>query len=79
MGARVPRPRKVGLMPTYTYECRAEDCTCKGEIVEQLFSPLDAPPPICPNCKEPMTKIVGPVEVRFKGPGFYCTDTRQSW
>lgn len=64
-------------MPTYVYECQTEDCKLKGKTLDFLFEPVNAPPPNCPNCEQPMTKLIQPVGIAFKGSGFYSTDNRQ--
>lgn len=77
MGAGVPGPGEVGLMPNYVYECRTEDCKLKGKTLDFLFEPVNAPPPDCPNCEQPMTKLIQPVGIAFKGSGFHVNDYPQ--
>jgi putative FmdB family regulatory protein len=56
-------------MPIYEYRCP------NGHVFE-LFQRMDeAPPAGCEICGEgPVTKVLHPVPVFFKGSGFYSTD-----
>jgi putative FmdB family regulatory protein len=56
-------------MPIYEYRCP------NGHLFE-LFQRMDDPPPeACEICGEaPLTKVLHPVPVFFKGSGFYSTD-----
>ena len=56
-------------MPIYEYRCP------QGHLFE-LFQRMDEPPPAtCEVCgKGPVTKVLHPVPVFFKGSGFYSTD-----
>jgi putative FmdB family regulatory protein len=56
-------------VPIYEYRCP------NGHVFE-LFQRFDDPPPdACQICGEgPVTKILYPVAVHFKGSGFYSTD-----
>ena len=56
-------------MPTYEYRCP------DGHLFE-LFQRMDEPPAdVCEECgKGPVTKVLHPVPVFFKGSGFYSTD-----
>ena len=38
----------------------------------------DEPLRVCPNCMGPLRKMIYPVGIVFKGPGFYATDSRNS-
>ncbi|RME45052.1 MAG: zinc ribbon domain-containing protein [Chloroflexi bacterium] len=61
-------------MPLYAYECEA----CHFEF-ERQQSFADDPIRICPNCGEPSARrLIMPVGVIFKGPGFYVTDNRRT-
>lgn len=61
-------------MPVYTYRC--ESCGVQFER-QQSFS--DAPLKVCPECrKKSLRKVISPVGVVFKGPGFYATDHRSA-
>jgi putative FmdB family regulatory protein len=56
-------------VPIYEYRCP------QGHLFE-LFQRMDDPPPeVCEVCGEgPLTKVLHPVPVFFKGSGFYSTD-----
>ena len=56
-------------MPIYEYRCP------NGHVFE-LFQRFDDPPPAdCEVCgAAPVTKVLYPVAVHFKGSGFYSTD-----
>ena len=56
-------------MPIYEYRCP------EGHVFE-LFQRFDDPPPTaCEECGEgPVTRVLFPVAVHFKGSGFYSTD-----
>ncbi len=59
-------------MPTYGYRCS------RGHHFEVLQRITDAPLEVCPECGAPVTRVVYPVGVIFKGQGFYKTDSRGS-
>ena len=56
-------------MPTYEYRCP------EGHLFE-LFKSINAPgPDVCAVCgAAPVTVVLHPVAVHFKGSGFYSTD-----
>jgi putative FmdB family regulatory protein len=56
-------------MPIYEYRCP------NGHTFE-VFQPMTDPPPdICEVCGEgPVTKVLYPAAIHFKGSGFYSTD-----
>jgi putative FmdB family regulatory protein len=56
-------------VPTYEYRCP------DGHVFE-IFKSITAPAPeACPMCgKSPVTVVLHPVAVHFKGSGFYSTD-----
>ena len=56
-------------MPTYEYRCP------DGHVFE-VFKSINAPAPeVCAVCgKAPVTVVLHPVAVHFKGSGFYTTD-----
>ena len=61
-------------MPIYEYRCEA--CGSFFEVF-QKFS--DAPVEICEVCGDgPVSKVMHPVAVHFKGSGFYTTDYGRS-
>ena len=56
-------------MPIYEYRCP------KGHVFEVFQRFSDAPVDKCEVCDEgPVTKVLYPVAVHFKGSGFYSTD-----
>ena len=60
-------------MPRYEYQC--ERC---GIHFERVQSFKDMPVKTCPECNGPVHRVVFPVGVIFKGPGFYITDNRKA-
>ena len=61
-------------MPIYEYRCEA--CGSFFEVF-QKFS--DAPVEVCEVCGDgPVSKVMHPVAVHFKGSGFYTTDYGRS-
>ncbi|HLG51916.1 MAG: hypothetical protein IRY83_03565 [Chloroflexi bacterium] len=60
-------------MPTYEYACSS----CGGRLERRQR--FDEPPlQTCPTCGGLLARIIQPVGIIFKGPGFYCTDNRPS-
>jgi putative FmdB family regulatory protein len=56
-------------MPIYEYRCP------NGHLFELFQRMGDDPPAVCEICGEgPVTKVLHPVPVFFKGSGFYSTD-----
>lgn len=56
-------------MPIYEYRCP------RGHTFELFQRMSDAPADACQICGEgPVTKVLYPVAVHFKGSGFYSTD-----
>ncbi len=56
-------------MPTYEYRCP------QGHTFELFQRMTDPPPEGCEVCGAgPVTKVLYPVAVHFKGSGFYSTD-----
>ncbi|MER3409452.1 MAG: FmdB family transcriptional regulator [Thermoleophilia bacterium] len=56
-------------MPTYEYRCPS------GHLTEVFHRIDEEPPRACEVCGEgPLTKVLHPVPVFFKGSGFYSTD-----
>jgi putative FmdB family regulatory protein len=56
-------------VPIYEYRCP------KGHLFELVQRMDDPPPAVCEVCgKGPLTKVLHPVPVFFKGSGFYSTD-----
>jgi len=59
-------------MPTYQYQC--QNCNWRFEL-RQSFN--DKPIAICPVCRGVAHRLLSPVPILFKGPGFYVTDSRE--
>jgi putative FmdB family regulatory protein len=56
-------------MPIYEYKCP------DGHAFELFHGISEPPPAVCPVCgKGPVTRVLHPVAVHFKGSGFYSTD-----
>lgn len=56
-------------MPTYEYRCP------EGHTFELFQRMADPPPEGCEVCgASPVTKVLYPVAIHFKGSGFYSTD-----
>jgi putative FmdB family regulatory protein len=56
-------------MPIYEYRCP------EGHTFELFQRMTDAPPDVCELCgAEPVTKVLYPAAIHFKGSGFYSTD-----
>jgi putative FmdB family regulatory protein len=56
-------------MPIYEYKCP------DGHVFELFHGISEPPPEVCPVCgKGPVTRVLHPVAVHFKGSGFYSTD-----
>ncbi len=56
-------------MPTYEYRCPS------GHLIEVFHRMDEDPPPACQVCGDgPLTRVLHPVPVFFKGSGFYTTD-----
>lgn len=60
-------------MPTYVYRCRK--CGHELEIVQKM---TDDPLTECPKCKGEFRRVLFPVGIAFKGPGFYVNDYANS-
>ncbi len=60
-------------MPTYQYKCE----TC-GIVFERKQHFTDEPLKRCPECEGRVRRVIHPVEIVFKGPGFYVTDNRKA-
>jgi putative FmdB family regulatory protein len=56
-------------VPIYEYKCP------QGHVFELFHGISEPPPEVCPVCGEsPVTRVLHPVAVHFKGSGFYSTD-----
>jgi len=58
-------------MPIYQYEC--SQCHYSFERMQSFRSD---PVRECPECNGLVRRVISPVGVIFKGPGFYITDNR---
>lgn len=58
-------------MPTYVYQC--DKCGITFEREQHISEP---PLTKCPECGGHVHRIIQPVGIVFKGPGFYVTDNR---
>ena len=56
-------------MPIYEYQC--QKCHHREELIQKVSDP---PMTRCPKCKGPMTKLIAPPALQFKGSGWYITD-----
>ena len=59
-------------MPVYEYFC--EPCSCRFEQYREVSRRAACR---CPKCGKPARKTFRPVEIIFKGPGFYSNDSRK--
>jgi putative FmdB family regulatory protein len=57
-------------MPIYKYECENVHVF---DVMQKLF---DDPLASCVECGAPVRKVMQPVNISFKGSGFYSTDYR---
>jgi putative FmdB family regulatory protein len=53
-------------MPSYEYSCEP----CGASQVETFSIELELPPPSCPNCSKPMTRVFSPPVIKFNGNGW---------
>lgn len=60
-------------MPTYEYECC--ECGYRFEVFQKI---TDDPIRACEKCKGAVRKVMFPVGIMFKGPGFHVNDYRKS-
>jgi len=60
-------------MPVYEYAC--ESCGHHFDV-KQRFS--DDPITICPDCGQPVRRVLHPAGIIFKGPGFYINDSKKT-
>jgi len=56
-------------MPIYGYRC--SECGHELEVLQRMSA---EPLRVCAECGGPLTKLLYPVGVRFRGSGFYTTD-----
>lgn len=55
-------------MPIYEYKCE------QGHVFDTLQKMSDDPLTSCIECGAPVKKLMQPVNISFKGSGFYSTD-----
>jgi len=60
-------------MPTYGYRCGS--CGHEFEIQQRISA---EPLKVCPKCQGPLSKMLYPTGVIFKGSGFYKTDYKST-
>jgi len=59
-------------MPTYEYECR--ECGVRFERFQRI---TEDPVTECEECGGEVRRVLFPVGILFKGPGFHVTDYRK--
>ena len=59
-------------MPIYEYKCE------NGHVFDVMQKLSDDPLASCIECGAPVRKVLHPVNISFKGSGFYSTDYRGS-
>lgn len=59
-------------MPTYGYRC--DTCGVEFEQFQRITEP---PLTECPQCGGSVRRLLYPVGILFKGPGFHITDYRK--
>ena len=57
-------------MPIYEYKCE------NGHVFDVMQKLSDEPLTTCIECGAPVRKVLHPVNIAFKGSGFYSTDYR---
>ena len=57
-------------MPIYKYKCE------NGHLFDVMQKLFDDPVASCIECGAPVRKVMQPVNISFKGSGFYSTDYR---
>jgi putative FmdB family regulatory protein len=57
-------------MPIYEYKCE------NGHVFDVMQRLSDDPLVSCIECDAPVRKVLHPVNISFKGSGFYSTDYR---
>jgi len=59
-------------MPIYEYKCE------NGHVFDVMQKLSDEPLPACVECGAPVRKVLHPVNISFKGSGFYSTDYKSA-
>ena len=57
-------------MPIYKYKCE------NGHVFDVIQKFFDDPQASCIECSAPVRKVMQPVNISFKGSGFYSNDYR---
>jgi len=60
-------------MPIYVYKCK--EC---GITFERFQHFSEEPIRVCPECDAPVSRLIQPVGIIFKGSGFYVTDHKSN-
>jgi len=60
-------------MPTYEYQCTR--CEHRFEVFQRI---TEEPIKTCERCDAPVRRVLFPVGIVFKGPGFYVNDYGKS-
>jgi len=60
-------------MPTYEYQCTT--CDHRFEVFQRI---TDDPVTSCARCGAPVRRLLFPVGIVFKGPGFHVNDYGKS-
>ena len=60
-------------MPTYVYRC--QNCDVRREAFQKM---TDDPLTTCEECGGVVRRVLQPVGIVFKGPGFYVTDYKRA-
>jgi len=65
------------MMPVYQYKCDCAQEEDQNPIFEYERGIKDPEPTyLCPECDMPMGRVYSVPGVKFKGSGFYATDSR---
>lgn len=56
-------------MPVYEYLCQS--CQHRFEVKQRMSDP---PLTVCERCGQPVSKLISPPAIMFKGSGWYVTD-----
>jgi len=56
-------------VPTYAYACKS--CGARTEVIQKI---TDAPLTTCESCGGVLQRLLFPVGIVFKGPGFHVND-----
>jgi len=59
-------------MPTYNYRCQE----CKHEFEAQQGM-MEEPLKECPECEGYVIRLIGKVNIKFVGSGFYVNDSKK--